>query len=118
MGNHIKSGLMNQASSDSELTKFKTKLLLEAHGDLTDPDLHKDGSKGLFLPGVQNMKHNVSEKVAQVGTRSLSLWLSDKLSIFLPSLSLCLSHKLHLSLPSLSLCISHKLCLFLPLSLS
>ena len=68
MGNHIKSSLMNQASSDSELTKFKTKLLLEAQGDLQDPDLHKDGSntKGLFLPGVQNMKHNVSEKVAQV----------------------------------------------------
>ena len=68
MGNHIKSGILNQASSDSELTKFKTKLLLEAQGDLDADLLHKDtqNAKGLFLPGVQNMKHNVSEKVAQV----------------------------------------------------
>ena len=102
MGNHIKSGLMNQASSDSELTKFKTKLLLEAHGDLTDPDLHKDGSKGLFLPGVQNMKHNVSEKVAQVGTLSLSLCLSHKLSFYPLSPSVSLINSV-----SLSLCLSH-----------
>ena len=74
MGNHIKSGMMNQASSDSELTKFKTKLLLEGHGDFDPELLHKDAqnAKGIFLPGMQNMKHNVSEKVAQVSRGSFS----------------------------------------------
>ena len=72
MGNHVKSIQMNQASSDSELTKFRTRTLQDSQIDLTEAEKLKalDGlsqnAKGLFLPGVQNMKHNVSEKVAQV----------------------------------------------------
>ncbi|XP_053373447.1 potassium voltage-gated channel subfamily H member 7-like isoform X2 [Mercenaria mercenaria] len=71
MGNHVKMNQMNQASSDSELTKFRTKTLQDSQIDLTEAEKLKalDGlsqnAKGLFLPGVQNMKHNVSEKVAQ-----------------------------------------------------
>jgi hypothetical protein len=72
MGNHVKSVQMNQASSDSELTKFRTRTLQDSQIDLSEAEKLKalDGlsqnAKGLFLPGVQNMKHNVSEKVAQV----------------------------------------------------
>ncbi|XP_060608681.1 potassium voltage-gated channel subfamily H member 2-like isoform X2 [Ruditapes philippinarum] len=71
MGNHVKSVQMNQASSDSELTKFRTRTLQDSQIDLSEAEKLKalDGlsqnAKGLFLPGVQNMKHNVSEKVAQ-----------------------------------------------------
>ena len=72
VGNHVKSNQLNQASSDSELTKFRTKTFQDSQVDLTEAEKLRalDGlnqnAKGIFLPGVQNMKHNVSEKVAQV----------------------------------------------------
>ena len=72
IGNHVKANQLNQASSDSELNKIRTKTLIESQVDLDEADKLKalDGvnqnAKGIFVPGVQNMKHNVSEKVAQV----------------------------------------------------
>jgi hypothetical protein len=33
---------------------------------IADQDGSIPSAKGIFLPNVQNMKHNVSEKVAQV----------------------------------------------------
>ncbi|KAL5007461.1 hypothetical protein ScPMuIL_016267 [Solemya velum] len=72
-GNHIKPNLINQASSDSELARYKTKQLTQSMGNLTSALMNshdRDGilpsAKGLILPNVSNMKHNVSEKVVQV----------------------------------------------------
>ena len=72
--NHMKHNCTNQASSDSELAKYRTTQLgdldhLELNPDFLAWSEDKDGafpSKGMFLPNVQNMKHNVSQKVAQV----------------------------------------------------
>ncbi|CAC5406767.1 Potassium voltage-gated channel unc-103,Potassium voltage-gated channel subfamily H member 2,Potassium voltage-gated channel subfamily H member 4,Potassium voltage-gated channel subfamily H member 5,Potassium voltage-gated channel subfamily H member 7,Potassium voltage-gated channel subfamily H member 1,Potassium voltage-gated channel protein eag,Potassium voltage-gated channel subfamily H member 8,Potassium voltage-gated channel subfamily H member 6,Potassium voltage-gated channel subfamily H member 3 [My len=74
IGNHIKSNMINQASSDSELIKNRAKQVNDSLANATADNMNKmpdpDGSipsaKGIFLPNVQNMKHNVSEKVAQV----------------------------------------------------
>ncbi|KAK3109016.1 hypothetical protein FSP39_021204, partial [Pinctada imbricata] len=78
MANHVKQNCINQASSDSELNKNRTRIDM---GDLTShiQDTHHlfhrneevkakshQNSKNIFLPNVQNMKHNVSEKVAQI----------------------------------------------------
>ncbi|CAC5406768.1 Potassium voltage-gated channel unc-103,Potassium voltage-gated channel subfamily H member 2,Potassium voltage-gated channel subfamily H member 4,Potassium voltage-gated channel subfamily H member 5,Potassium voltage-gated channel subfamily H member 7,Potassium voltage-gated channel subfamily H member 1,Potassium voltage-gated channel protein eag,Potassium voltage-gated channel subfamily H member 8,Potassium voltage-gated channel subfamily H member 6,Potassium voltage-gated channel subfamily H member 3 [My len=73
IGNHIKSNMINQASSDSELIKNRAKQVNDSLANATADNMNKmpdpDGSipsaKGIFLPNVQNMKHNVSEKVAQ-----------------------------------------------------
>lgn len=75
IGNHVKSSMIIQASSDSELIKNRAKQVNDSLGNATADNMNKmpdpDGSipsaKGIFLPNVQNMKHNVSEKVAQVG---------------------------------------------------
>ncbi|XP_060073878.1 potassium voltage-gated channel subfamily H member 2-like [Ylistrum balloti] len=75
-GNHVKSNCINQTCSDSELAKHRTKQLTDSSGNLLADSLQvgwtpeRDGvmpgsGKGVFLPNVQNMKHNVSEKVAQ-----------------------------------------------------
>ncbi|XP_046350011.2 potassium voltage-gated channel subfamily H member 6-like isoform X1 [Haliotis rufescens] len=71
--NHVKANFMNQASSDSELAKHRMKPFVDSHSNLTDgiKSESKDGmlssaAKGILLPGVANMKQNVSEKVAQV----------------------------------------------------
>ncbi len=72
MGNHVKANQINQASSDSDLARFRTKHLGDSQIDLTELERLKlleglnQKDKGVFLPGVQNMKHNVTEKVAQV----------------------------------------------------
>ncbi|XP_076094597.1 voltage-gated inwardly rectifying potassium channel KCNH6-like isoform X5 [Mytilus galloprovincialis] len=74
IGNHVKSSMIIQASSDSELIKNRAKQVNDSLGNATADNMNKmpdpDGSipsaKGIFLPNVQNMKHNVSEKVAQV----------------------------------------------------
>jgi hypothetical protein len=71
--------MVNQASSDSELMRRQNRLMTGSLGSL-DPDSSskKDGSAGLDgvggssssnrlkLLSVQNMKTNVTEKVAQV----------------------------------------------------
>ncbi|XP_021374212.1 potassium voltage-gated channel subfamily H member 6-like [Mizuhopecten yessoensis] len=75
-GNHVKSNCINQTCSDSELAKHRTKQLTDSSGNLLADSFQmgwtqeRDGvmpgtGKGVFLPNVQNMKHNVSEKVAQ-----------------------------------------------------
>ena len=83
-GNHLKNNLLNQqASSDSELAKHRAKLsnsLTNIANDVifrksAEKDSVISSSKGLFLPSVQNVKHNVSEKVAQV---SDAFFLSQK----------------------------------------
>ncbi|KAL3831230.1 hypothetical protein ACJMK2_023007, partial [Sinanodonta woodiana] len=67
-GNHVKAGILNQASSDSELTRPSA----DGQMGITDLEtqlLEQDGAipnaKELFMPHVQNMKHNVTVKVAQ-----------------------------------------------------
>lgn len=80
MGNNIRNTL-NQASSDSELAgEFMNR---SSHGPLgdssdlhlkkSDKDLHSliSSSKYIYLSPMQNMKHNVTEKVAQVSISSL-----------------------------------------------
>ncbi|XP_069110947.1 voltage-gated inwardly rectifying potassium channel KCNH6-like isoform X2 [Argopecten irradians] len=78
-GNHVKSNCINQTCSDSELAKHRTKQLTDSSGNLLADSLQvgwtpdRDGAmpgsgKGVFLPNVQNMKHNVSEKVAQASS--------------------------------------------------
>ncbi|XP_061180002.1 potassium voltage-gated channel subfamily H member 6-like [Saccostrea echinata] len=72
MGNLFRANVINQASSDSQLAKHRTKFT-DSMNDL-DGDLHTDKEGGptkdnrgpIFLSNVANMKHNVSEKVAQV----------------------------------------------------
>ena len=74
--------MVNQASSDSELARLSGKLasgsLSSLHQDpLARKEAEKDGvgsasSRGLLLPSVQNMKTNVTEKMAQVSTGVLA----------------------------------------------
>jgi hypothetical protein len=67
--------MINTASSDSELVKNRAKqvndnlsstLVDHLNKSIADQDGSIPSAKGIFLPNVQNMKHNVSEKVAQV----------------------------------------------------
>jgi len=102
MGNNIRNTL-NQASSDSELTSefINRAAAAAAHGPLSDSsDLHlkksdKDlqslisSSKYIYLSPMQNMKHNVTEKVAQVSSifksfKPLSYQFSFLLNILSP----------------------------------
>ena len=78
-GNQLKEQLMNQASSDSELTRYRAKLSNSLSNIANDvlfkkshekDSLHSQSKQGIFLP-MQNMKHNVTEKVAQVWATSL-----------------------------------------------
>lgn len=74
MGDYLRP--LNTACSDSELERHQVKRLSSSLGNLTEA-LRKNSSDqeslisstGIFVP-MQNMKHNVTEKVAQV-----SLWL-------------------------------------------
>lgn len=75
-GNHLKQNLLNQASSDSELARYRANKLSNSLSNLANDVLfrksqekdaiHTASKQGIFLP-MQNMKHNVTEKVAQVG---------------------------------------------------
>ncbi|XP_064648680.1 potassium voltage-gated channel subfamily H member 6-like isoform X3 [Lineus longissimus] len=73
-GNHMKSSLLNQASSDSELTKYKTNVLSNSLSNVGNDLIRRNqerefsgSTKGFLFPQVaSSMKHNVSEKVAQV----------------------------------------------------
>ncbi|XP_055959175.1 potassium voltage-gated channel subfamily H member 7 [Patella vulgata] len=73
-GNHIRSNFVNTASSDSELAKHRAKQFTDSISNIASDSIKKtpdkDGvlptAKGLLLPNMQNMKQNVSEKVAQV----------------------------------------------------
>ena len=99
LGDYLKP--LNQTSSDSELTGHRVKRLSSSMGNL-NTDFLKAGSfdresvvsstSGIFVP-MQNMKHNVTEKVAQVSSMlnpmvSLSFWYS---------MSLIALHKLQVS---------------------
>jgi hypothetical protein len=81
-GNHHQvavPSLFNQASSDSELSRYRVKLggsQINVGNDVSqkkssERDTHsaisssKQQQHGLFLP-MQNMRHNVGQKVAQV----------------------------------------------------
>ncbi|CAH1789257.1 unnamed protein product [Owenia fusiformis] len=73
-GNHLKN-FLNQASSDSDLSRHKANLISNSLTNIANEVIFKksqdkdsiiSSSKGLFLPSVQNVKNNVSEKVAQV----------------------------------------------------
>ncbi|XP_056007213.1 potassium voltage-gated channel subfamily H member 6-like isoform X12 [Ostrea edulis] len=71
IGHQFKDHVINQASSDSQLAKHRAKFA-DSVNDLDGEDtLDREGPVGdsrgpIFLPNVANMKHNVSEKVAQV----------------------------------------------------
>lgn len=71
MGQLFRANIVNQASSDSELAKNRAKFadsFNELDGELghSREEQVKDHRGPIFLPNVANMKHNVSEKVAQV----------------------------------------------------
>ncbi|ESO87949.1 hypothetical protein LOTGIDRAFT_126829 [Lottia gigantea] len=65
---------INTASSDSELAKHRAKQFTDSISNIASDSVKKtpdkDGvlptAKGLLLPNMQNMKQNVSDKVAQV----------------------------------------------------
>ena len=75
-GNHLKHNLLNQASSDSELNKHRAKPISNSLSNIANDVLYRkshdkdslmsSSKQGIFLPNVQNVKHNVTEKVAQV----------------------------------------------------
>ncbi|XP_064613900.1 potassium voltage-gated channel subfamily H member 6-like [Liolophura sinensis] len=74
MGNHVKPNLINMAQSDSDLARHKARQFADSLNNISNDVLKKGekegmfaSTKGLFLP---NMKHNVSEKVAQIVIRS------------------------------------------------
>lgn len=80
----MKANCINQTCSDSELAKHRAKLEVDSSGNLIADTFpagwtpERDGvmpgtGKGVFLPNVQNMKHNVSEKVAQVSQSYLDV---------------------------------------------
>ncbi|XP_056007205.1 potassium voltage-gated channel unc-103-like isoform X4 [Ostrea edulis] len=84
IGHQFKDHVINQASSDSQLAKHRAKFA-DSVNDLDGEDtLDREGPVGdsrgpIFLPNVANMKHNVSEKVAQdIETETLSHGSSDK----------------------------------------
>ncbi|XP_078320840.1 voltage-gated inwardly rectifying potassium channel KCNH6-like isoform X5 [Crassostrea virginica] len=71
MGQLFRANIVNQASSDSELAKNRAKFadsFNELDGELghSREEQVKDHRGPIFLPNVANMKHNVSEKVAQL----------------------------------------------------
>ena len=77
-GNHLKQSLLNQASSDSELAKHRTKLSHSLSNIANDVIFRKgpnekdsviSSSKQAIFLTMPNVKHNVTEKVAQV-----SIW--------------------------------------------
>ncbi|KAK2152153.1 hypothetical protein LSH36_338g02006 [Paralvinella palmiformis] len=72
--NHLRQNFLSTAASDSELSKCRTKLSNSlrniANDMLFSRSIEKESmlsssKQGLFLP-MHNMKHNVTEKVAQV----------------------------------------------------
>lgn len=79
IGHQFKDHVINQASSDSQLAKHRAKFA-DSVNDLDGEDtLDREGPVGdsrgpIFLPNVANMKHNVSEKVAQVGIVAVKDW--------------------------------------------
>lgn len=86
MGNHVKPNLINMAQSDSDLARHKARQFADSLNNISNEVLKKGekegmfaSTKGLFLP---NMKHNVSEKVAQVSQDSFSLLLSQGLRLY------------------------------------
>lgn len=68
MANHVKSNFTGQASSDSELAKYKAKAQEDSIGNLVDGKKDIDGvlSTTKLLPNVQNMRQNVTEKLGLV----------------------------------------------------
>ena len=76
-GNYLRRTLLNQARSDSELATYRAHLSTSMSNIANELIYHKPhdhdslltSKQGIFLP-MQNMKHNVTEKVAQVSTRS------------------------------------------------
>lgn len=71
VGHLFRANVINQASSDSQLAKNRTKFSDSLNDMDWEPGNDRDGpakdNRGpIFLPNVANMKHNVSEKVAQV----------------------------------------------------
>lgn len=74
-GQELREQLLNQASSDSELTRYRAKLsnslsnvahdVLFKRSPHEKTSLHSQSKQGIVVP-MQNMKHNVTEKVAQV----------------------------------------------------
>lgn len=71
VGHLFRANVINQASSDSQLAKNRTKFSDSLNDMDWEPGNDRDGAakdnRGpIFLPNVANMKHNVSEKVAQV----------------------------------------------------
>ncbi len=100
-GNHIKQ--LNSASSDSELHRFRTKPLstsLSNMAALNNDMLYKQrsldrdsmtSSKGLLFSPI-GLKHNVTEKVAQVGGLvRISAFLHSAWLIYLVDLKLLLA---------------------------
>ena len=79
-GNHLKQNLLNQASSDSELARYRANKLSNSLSNIANDvlfkksqekdNVHTASKQGIFLP-MQNMKHNVTEKVAQVRPNSI-----------------------------------------------
>ena len=88
MGQLFRANIVNQASSDSELAKNRAKFadsFNELDGELghSREEQVKDHRGPIFLPNVANMKHNVSEKVAQViHVPSLSFFFSGQIAKF------------------------------------
>ncbi|KAI0240021.1 Potassium voltage-gated channel subfamily H member 2 [Lamellibrachia satsuma] len=72
-GNYLRRNLLNQARSDSELATYRAHLSTSMSNIANELIYHKPhdhdsiltSKQGIFLP-MQNMKHNVTEKVAQV----------------------------------------------------
>lgn len=82
-GNHHQHpSLLNQASSDSELSRYRIRLSgsqanvahdvtqkksseRDTHSAVSSSKQQQQQQQGLFLP-MQNMRHNMSQKVAQV----------------------------------------------------
>ena len=76
-GNYLRRNLLNQARSDSELAAYRAHLSTSMSNIANELIYHKTHEQdslltekqGIFVP-MQNMKHNVTEKVAQVSARS------------------------------------------------
>ncbi len=91
-GNHVRQTLLNLASSDSELNKHRAKLSHSLTNVAQDYIMKKSQEKdsvissskqGIFLP-MQNMKHNVTEKVAQVTISYLCTYVQWNLTLYPP----------------------------------
>lgn len=73
LANHVKSNFTGQASSDSELAKYKAKAQEDSIGNLVDGKKDIDGvlSTTKLLPNVQNMRQNVTEKLGLIFRRGV-----------------------------------------------